>query len=82
MPISESQRKAVRKYNDANYDRIELKVPKGKKDAIKAHAKAHQPQQGEFGKLGYSPEGSLQGFINRAIDEAMARDARAQVTAP
>lgn len=41
-------------------DRINLTVPKGKKDAIKAHAEA----QGE----------SVNGFINRAIDEAMERD--------
>ena len=41
-------------------DRINLTVPKGKKDTIKAHAEA----QGE----------SVNGFINRAIDEAMERD--------
>lgn len=42
------------------YDRINLTVPKGKKDTIKSHAAA----QGE----------SVNGFINRAIDEAMERD--------
>ena len=41
-------------------DRINLTMPKGKKDAIKAHAEA----QGE----------SVNGFINRAIDETMERD--------
>ena len=41
-------------------DRINLTVPKGKKDTIKAHAEA----QGE----------SVNGFINRAIDETMKRD--------
>ena len=41
-------------------DRINLTVPKGKKDTIKAHAEA----QGE----------SVNGFINRAIDETMERD--------
>lgn len=40
-------------------DRINLTVPKGKKDTIKAHAEA----QGE----------SVNGFINRAIDETMER---------
>ena len=41
-------------------DRINLTVPKGKKDTIKAHAEA----RGE----------SVNGFINRAIDETMERD--------
>ena len=60
MAISESQRKAVAKYNAKSYDRIELKVKKGQKDKIKAHADS----KGE----------SLNGFVNRAIDEAMQRD--------
>lgn len=42
-------------------DRINLTVPKGKKDEIKAHAEA----QGE----------SVNGFINRAIEKQMERDA-------
>ena len=74
MPVSEAQKRATLKYMKTNYDRVELKVPKGKKDEIKAHAEKHQPQVGEFGKAGYSPAGSLQGFINRAIDETMERD--------
>lgn len=41
-------------------DRINLTVPKGRKDEIKAHATA----QGE----------SVNAFINRAIEEAMERD--------
>lgn len=41
-------------------DRINLTVPKGRKDEIKAHASA----QGE----------SVNAFINRAIEEAMERD--------
>lgn len=60
MAISDSQRKAVAKYNAANYDRIELRVDKGRKDIIKAHAES----KGE----------SVNGFINRAIAEAMERD--------
>ena len=60
MPISDSQRKAVRKYNEKAYDRIELKVPKGRKQTIQAHATA----------LGES----LNGFVNRAIDETVERD--------
>ena len=50
-----------------NVDRVNLTMPKGKKDAIKAHAEA----QGE----------SVNGFINRAIDETMERD-NAAPTAP
>jgi len=60
MTISNAQKRAVAKYNAKAYDRIELKVLKGKKDEIKAHAE----KQGE----------SLNGFINRAIDETTKRD--------
>ncbi|NCA93204.1 hypothetical protein EOM82_08225 [bacterium] len=42
------------------YDRINLTVKKGQKDIITAHAKAN----GE----------SVNGFINRAIQETMERD--------
>ena len=42
-------------------DRINLTVPKGQKDQIKAHAES----QGE----------SVNAFINRAITETMERDA-------
>ena len=41
-------------------DRINLTMPKGKKEIVKAHAESH----GE----------SVNGFINRAIGEAMERD--------
>ena len=41
-------------------DRINLTVPKGRKDDIKAHAEAHSE--------------SVNGFINRAITETMERD--------
>ena len=47
-------------YAKKAYDDVRLQVKKGKKDLIKAYADAH----GE----------SVNGFINRAIDEAMARD--------
>ena len=59
--VSEAQRRAVAKYNAANYDRVELRLDKGRKEAVKAHAEA----RGE----------SLNAFINRAILEAMERDA-------
>ena len=60
MAISDAQRRAVAKYNAANYDRVELRLEKGKKEITKAHAEA----QGE----------SLNAFINRAISETMERD--------
>ena len=60
LAISDAQRRAVAKYNAANYDRVELRLEKGKKDVAKAHAEA----QGE----------SLNAFINRAINETMERD--------
>jgi len=59
-PISEAQKRATMKYMKNNYDRIELKVDKGKKAELQDHAAA----QGE----------SLNGFVNRAIDEAVDRD--------
>ena len=50
---------SINRYMAKAYDRINLTVPKGQKEVIKAHAEA----QGE----------SVNGFINRAIDEAMGR---------
>ena len=60
MAVSKSQQKAVHKYVKANYDRMELTVPKGRKDVIKAHAEANSE--------------SVNGFINRAISETIERD--------
>lgn len=60
MAISPSQKKAVAKYNAANYDRIELRVKKGQKDELKAHAE----RRGE----------TLNEFVNRAIAETIQRD--------
>lgn len=57
---SDAQRRAVAKYNAANYERVELRLEKGKKDIVKAHAE----RRGE----------SVNGFINRAIMETMKRD--------
>lgn len=37
-PISEAQKKAVAKYVKANYDRIEIKIPKGQKATVEAAA--------------------------------------------
>ena len=60
MTVPKSNQRAVNKYVKNNYDRVNLTVPKGKKEKIKAHAEA----QGE----------SVNGFINRAIDNQMERD--------
>lgn len=59
--VSAAQQKAVNKYVKENYDRINVNMPKGRKEAVKAHAEA----RGE----------SLNAFINRAILEAMEHDA-------
>ena len=61
--VSAAQQKAVNKYVKENYDRINVNMPKGRKEAVKAHAES----QGE----------SLNAFINRAITETMERDAAA-----
>ena len=60
MPVSKAQQKAVNKYVRENYDKLLLTMPKGRKAEIQAHAK----DQGE----------SVNGFIGRAITEAIERD--------
>ena len=40
MTVSKAQQKSVQKYIKANYDRMELTLPKGQKDVIKAFATA------------------------------------------
>ena len=51
---------AQNRYIAKAYDRVNLTLPKGRKEEVKAHAE----QRGE----------SLNGFIQRAIDETMQRD--------
>lgn len=51
---------AQNRYIAKAYDRVNLTLPKGRKEEVKAHAE----QRGE----------SLNGFIQRAIDETMKRD--------
>ena len=60
MPTTKAQQKAVAKYMKENYDEIKVLVKKGKKDEIKARALA----KGE----------SINAFVNRAIEEALARE--------
>ena len=60
VAVSKAQQKAVNKYMKENYDRINLTMPKGSKEAIKAHAES----KGE----------SVNGFISRAIEETIERE--------
>ena len=60
MTVSKAQQRAVNKYMKENYDELKVRAEKGKKEIIKSHAEA----QGE----------SVNGFINRAIDETLERD--------
>lgn len=52
--------RAKNKYNAENYERVNLTMPKGSKDALRAHADSH----GE----------SVNAFINRAIMEVTEMD--------
>ena len=61
-PASKAQQKATAKYKGKNYDRMETLLPKGKKATLQTHA----AERGE----------SLNGFVNRAIDEAVERDTK------
>ena len=54
---SQAQNKATQKYIKNNYDSVLIRMPKGKKDQIKAFAE----RKGE----------SLNGYVNRVIDEDM-----------
>ena len=58
---SEKRIASNNKWTNAHYDRVNLAIPKGRKDVIKAHADS----RGE----------SINAFITRAIQEAIERDA-------
>ena len=62
VPASEAQRRASAKYRAKTYDEIKLLVPKGSRDVIRSHAAARSE--------------SMNGFVNRAIRETMARDSK------
>ena len=57
---TEARKNGNRKWDAANLDRLSIALPKGSKEIIKAHAEA----RGE----------SVNGFIGRAISEAIQRD--------
>lgn len=60
MAVSKAQIKATAKYEAKAYDKTLIRLPKGRLDEIRAHIE---------------PAGeSLNGFIGRAINEAMERD--------
>lgn len=58
--MGKASTRAQNRYIAKAYDRINLTVPKGKKDTIQTHAET----QGE----------SVNGFINRAIDHQISQD--------
>lgn len=60
MSVSEAQKRASEKWQKEKVDDLRVRVPKGQRAVIQDHA----AKQGE----------SLNGFINRAIKEAMERD--------
>lgn len=59
-PATNAQRKATDKYIKEKTDELKIRVPKGDKERIQTHAKVK--------------DGSLNAFVNRAINEAMDRD--------
>ena len=68
MAVSKAQQNATNKWIAKVYDRINLTVPKGRKEGIQAFA----TQTGE----------SVNGFINRAIGEAMGESPQQPAGAP
>ena len=60
MAISKAQQNAVAKYNAKTYDRLELKVLKGKKRTITDIAK--------------TKDKSLNGYIKEAVQEKIKAD--------
>lgn len=60
LKTSEAMRRAIQKYQAEKVEDIRIRVQKGQKPIIKAHAES----MGE----------SVNSFIVRAINEAMARD--------
>lgn len=67
MPASKAQQRAVNKYVKANYDLYQIKMPKGKKDDVKAAATT----AGE----------SMNQYIINAIEQRVERDSAPQEAA-
>lgn len=60
MTVSKSQQAAVNRYIKKSYDRLNVTLPKGQLETIKAHAAG----MGEM----------TNAFVRRALAETMARD--------
>lgn len=60
MAYTESMQRAMKKYEAEKVERLTFRVPKGKKEIIQEFA----AQNGE----------SINAFLNRAVDEAIAKD--------
>lgn len=60
MAVPKANQRAVNKYVKNNYDRINVTMPKGKKDTIQAHAEASSQ--------------SVNAYINAAIDSRMGQE--------
>lgn len=58
--ILNGERVSADKYNKEKYEDLRVRVPKGKKEMIQAHAESQNK--------------SLNSFVNEAIDEKMQRD--------
>ena len=64
MSRSEAEDRAIKKYEKEKIDKILVRFPKGKKEDIQKHVEG----TGE----------SVNAFINRAVEETMARDGQEQ----
>jgi predicted HicB family RNase H-like nuclease len=60
MSVSKAQQKSVAKYESKVYDKILVRVPKGHRDDIQAHAS-------EAGQ-------SVNGYVVQAVDERIERE--------
>jgi len=60
MAYSESQKRAIEKWQKEKVDDIRVRVPKGQRDIIKAHAAKHNE--------------TINAFVNRAINHTMDWD--------
>lgn len=68
MTVSKAQKSATAKYESKAYDKVLVRMPKGRKDEIQTFS----AQTGE----------SVNGFINRAIGEAMGESPQKPAGAP
>lgn len=68
MTVSKAQKSATAKYESKAYDKVLVRMPKGRKDEIQTFA----AQTGE----------SVNGFINRAIGETMGESPQQPAGAP